>query len=1466
MVDDRNSNWTGWKVDRNALEAILTLWKYDIDEDEDQPDTGYNERTQSIILLGASSEFNTLDYDIFIGNSDKCLRMEYGLEDLGTSNFPVAEHRVFGYLGSDPDEEHLALVSFANILDLCARHLLTCYFYRVCQLIHNFNGQTTAFRNPDLKPTVAESILRMDNSNLDKMVDILHASGISGTPEDLLVILVPALQKNGNLLRIFDAFSKIVQEIQEAEASSLKPIISKEMLFHMAEQALKKFRNSNHWLHAGDFVFGLLETCQRLLGPNHPCTLTARALASRACFSIETQIFCKLELQDIQEKKPLAEICRSLALHAERVLGEDSDECKLLWRLRAKASFTESQYSIAAAEAVELPPTHVFGPGMAFPLNLKFVFSYSNKQLVPQSRPTTATSRRLSNASTRSRLSRALSPTNFFYERSSDPTVRAIQLQRPRLDFRFVKTFPPALWVHMQAQNLVALYDMLTPPDGSPLTPDETILVSNTFIIAAGCGYPKVVELCLTRFQDICCYSVVGIGVSFSKAVNLATMNNDETILDLILSSLDHDQMISLEAVGASDNLNCLQLACRDGATAIAHLLLRAGMNAKGPPDTSNFRQLPIYLAAKGNYTDIISLLMFYGVPANYQEFENGNTFLHYAAENQAKETIKFALSSEFTMLPVFFTPNYEGNNVLDIAILLGHDSTAIRILNAMIEYSDQPDWELDLRTHINKKGQTALHLACICNRPEIVRILLDKGFTPERKGLEEFSAYETAAMYGPCEVGKVLLGFNPRSTISKLDDDGWWPILLAVHNDRTDYVRFLLDNGADIETTDRNTNSTPISVAVCRDNSALVEILMAREANLMVQDHDGQNLFHLAAISDSTGCLDCLFRTSNNQIYQLIGQLNSAHATPLQTALLHGSLAAAGNILKHIRSLDIIGQPMANGMNAVHLICSFLTFSVDHLGVVVVRYFLNDYIKDIGPLPEPPSDILNASEKLWGEHAEPGAIDLLETILGDGTIDVNDTDNLGYTPLFYAAASGSLGVCSLLLERMGPHYDRILLEKPMHVALYTGDIDIIKLFLRAGINPNEPFQHSDQSLIAHLLRIAARTRGKVDAITTLLPDVEDYDDIGPWESDVQLLDCLQLFLDAGASLDPSEEQLRAKSSLLHLAILSKSPEVFSQLVNSGANPTFDVTLTPPLLHFALAAGSDNINLIPLFCRLGIDINAVDRDGKSALTIEIGERKLATVMVLLENGAVLKTDGPIPDMILAMRKGGYPVFKAICHHHKYKAYKGIFPTESDYISFLNTSLSIPNVPSCTAVHAAAGLGYNDILGFLRDEGADMDGKDANGHNALSYALVQQPTMIWLITDCGIDPNERLTTEGYTTAHLAVSSIEEVGRVIEALQCLWRLGADFNIEDNSGRLPSDYIDLGNAAWTKIPEAKGKVRRLFARCESPDGRYVLFDESYEAMHKAQGVITIAESLATPIGYQGNRISSSSIDFQV
>ena len=93
---------------------------------------------------------------------------------------------------------------------------------------------------------------------------------------------------------------------------------------------------------------------------------------------------------------------------------------------------------------------------------------------------------------------------------------------------------------------------------------------------------------------------------------------------------------------------------------------------------------------------------------------------------------------------------------------------------------------------------------------------------------------------YASIELIEVLLEYG--CDIREIDEDGLSAIDIAIKFKREDIIHFCMKNGLDINETHRPSGITPIVLASCFSNTAMVELLLKYGAEINAQDGNGMS------------------------------------------------------------------------------------------------------------------------------------------------------------------------------------------------------------------------------------------------------------------------------------------------------------------------------------------------------------------------------------------------------------------------------------------------------------------------------------------------------------------------------------------------------------------------------------------------------------------------------------------------
>ncbi|XP_063698052.1 serine/threonine-protein phosphatase 6 regulatory ankyrin repeat subunit B-like [Culicoides brevitarsis] len=234
-----------------------------------------------------------------------------------------------------------------------------------------------------------------------------------------------------------------------------------------------------------------------------------------------------------------------------------------------------------------------------------------------------------------------------------------------------------------------------------------------------------------------------------------------------------------------------------------------------------------------------------------------------------------------------------------------------------------------------------------------------------------------------------------------------------AVWYGRIQAVKLLLDHKKDKQTIDvnvrNNADITPLDIAINKENTSLVRLLLKKGANPNVKDLDGGTPVHLAASEGKHEILELLLRHGGDMTLK-----DNQGWTPLQYAV-HNC---------HIRSVQLLV----------------------HRGADI-------HVRDIngGTLLHLASDCVPTNER----HTVEDQQEMLEYLIIAG-LDINSKNELRWTPLHYSVHHCNLEILKFLLANNAEVNTKAQHNAtPLHTAAAEGDLTIVKFLLLKGANMN---------------------------------------------------------------------------------------------------------------------------------------------------------------------------------------------------------------------------------------------------------------------------------------------------------------------------------------------------------------------------------------------------------------------------
>jgi ankyrin repeat protein len=432
-----------------------------------------------------------------------------------------------------------------------------------------------------------------------------------------------------------------------------------------------------------------------------------------------------------------------------------------------------------------------------------------------------------------------------------------------------------------------------------------------------------------------------------------------------------------------------------------------------------------------------------------------------------------------------------------------------------------------------------------------------------------------------------------------KIGDAQLTPLGHAANNDQLRVAQFLLDSGAEVNRS-RDFNSwPPLLIAAANGHKAMVELLLAKGADVNSRDSSGQTALHLAAENGFQSVAEALLANKAD-----VNARDKNQVTPLHLAARKGHSAMVAFLLVH--------QAEPNAQSKSGQTPVSLAAQAGH------------------------SETLN---KLLAAGARP---------------DVEDSN--GLTPLSYAAGDEHLDSVKALLEaKANPDAGKI--DLPLAQAMWNKHLEIAELLLRAGADPNrsamatqrlkqpgarDEFYRSSPYGPYTPLQIAV-AQGDTAMVKLLFQFKANPNAKEPWTADanpltfsaLQNVEMLKAFLAAGA--DPNAAHASGRS-LLFVAAADQNADAVAALLAKGAqvNPPSNSEFVPLLA--AISESPAGTNTVKLLLDAKADVNARSAGGNTPLLRAMEARNPAVTKLLLDRGA---------DPNLAYKNGYTPLHCAV---------------------------------------------------------------------------------------------------------------------------------------------------------------------------------------------------------------------------
>ncbi|KAH9489403.1 hypothetical protein Btru_056241 [Bulinus truncatus] len=501
----------------------------------------------------------------------------------------------------------------------------------------------------------------------------------------------------------------------------------------------------------------------------------------------------------------------------------------------------------------------------------------------------------------------------------------------------------------------------------------------------------------------------------------------------------------------------------------------------------------------------------------------------------------------------------------------------------------------------------TALSLACRFKNPEILRVLIRNGaiFSCEN-GLK---ALETAVAYKFFEDIKVGENDSKRYptaiTFAYIDNriDPVQQLLMRkvsvekslLNTEDYNLIQMLITAGADLNYTDE-CGRTALHWAIKRKQMKTVQLLVESKANIEVKDLEG-NTALLCSISRSHEITQYLIQSGS-----CVNCVNLKGETPLLLAVKLDTFDTFKLLIENGSDIRVFNETGK----------SILNYPIERNQNNIVDYLIQLKI-DVNVLTEVNEyPLMLAIDKM--------NIDIIK-LLTDAGADVNQKDLLENSALIRALTQRRCSEMVTLLISAGADVNCVNEEQvpALILAMEQRNLKVVKLFLNHGVNVNVKNKKRETALM-----IAADMNEKeiVEMLIETGANVDETDSDGNSvmmriilkqpnkysssfishtykklnQCDQDVLELLKLLIQSKADLNNVNH---VKDSLLNIALKKRFEDVALLLIQNGADTYISGSeCKPPLI---VSAGKFSTKLVEEIIKTGVDVNATDRNGDTAL-------------------------------------------------------------------------------------------------------------------------------------------------------------------------------------------------------------------------------------------------------------------------
>ncbi|XP_046562347.1 serine/threonine-protein phosphatase 6 regulatory ankyrin repeat subunit C-like [Haliotis rubra] len=616
----------------------------------------------------------------------------------------------------------------------------------------------------------------------------------------------------------------------------------------------------------------------------------------------------------------------------------------------------------------------------------------------------------------------------------------------------------------------------------------------------------------------------------------------------------------------------------------------------------------------------------------------------------------------------------------------------------------------------LDDDGENILHLACTGGNVEAVKIiLLQKAVAIDSRGKYGQTSVMIAAYYGHTAVYDLLE--SKKCSMKILDDRDDNILHVACLGGKVDMVRHILSQRIFGIETRGQFGQTALMKAARMGHSEVFDVLLENGSDFSVVDYDGDNILHVACLSDDVDLVTSLLMSKRTLDLECRGQYGR---TALMKAAEKGHRGVYDLLVSKGSNVSVLDD---DGNNVLHVACC-------GGDVHMVKHVLCNKqfgIEDRGKFGRTP--LMMAAEKgnirvfdsLISRACDfkaldfhgynvlhvacfSGNIDMVSHVLTKTNIDIESKGQYGRTPLMASANKGHRGLFEFLVTK-GSDVSAVDDDgnNVLHVACQGGSLDMVKYIISQKIFTAEIKDKLGRTPVMHAAYFGQREVFEylVSKGCSLSVIDKDGDTVLHMTCYGGRQELVQAVLSRGV-VDIESKGKYGRTPVMTAADFGHM-NIFDFLVSKGCDLSVVDANGDNILHVACYCG--NVDMVKhLLSQKVCGIESRGKYGRTPIMTAAFFGRVPVFELLLDLGADLSVADDDGDNILhvACLGGNVAMVEAIVS-------KDVLPLESR------------GTYRRTPVMHAANKGHTDVVDLLVRSGCDLSVMDSNKDNILHVA-------------------------------------------------------------------------------------------------------------------------------------------------